>query len=135
MLVHRLLALAFIPNPENKPQIDHIDGNRSNNQLDNLRWCTGSENMCNPIAKQRMKVVNQRPHPEKYNPILCIKDGIVQKSYKSTKFAKEDGFNEASVYQACKGKMKTYKGLVWMYLSDYESLVHYIKELSTKPPK
>lgn len=134
-LVHRLLALTFIPNPENKPQIDHIDGNRSNNQLENLRWCTGSENMCNPIAKQHMKVVYKRPRPEKYNPILCIKDGIVQKSYKSTKFAKEDGFDEAGVYQACTGKRKTYNGLVWMYLADYESLVQYIKELTTKPPK
>lgn len=42
--VHRLLAEAFLPNPENKPCIDHIDGNRQNNALENLRWATYSEN-------------------------------------------------------------------------------------------
>lgn len=42
--VHRLLAEAFIPNPDNKPTIDHIDGNRTHNSLDNLRWATYSEN-------------------------------------------------------------------------------------------
>jgi len=43
-LVHRLLGLAFIPNPENKPFIDHIDRNRTNNNLNNLRWATMKEN-------------------------------------------------------------------------------------------
>jgi len=45
--INRLVALAFLENPENKPQVDHIDRNKQNNRLDNLRWATNSENTIN----------------------------------------------------------------------------------------
>jgi len=46
-LIHRLIAIHYIPNPENKPAVDHIDRNKQNNDLSNLRWATNSENQQN----------------------------------------------------------------------------------------
>lgn len=53
--VHQLVAKAFIPNPNNLPEIDHIDTNGLNNHVDNLRWVTHTQNMNNPTTKEHIK--------------------------------------------------------------------------------
>lgn len=59
--VHRLVAEAFIPNPDNKPCIDHINTIRTDNRIQNLRWVTQSENMRNPITIEKQKKARYKP--------------------------------------------------------------------------
>lgn len=60
--IHRIVANAFIPNEYNLPQVDHIDTNRSNNNVSNLKWCSPKENCNNPITKnrQRLRMIGER---------------------------------------------------------------------------
>ena len=61
-IVHRLIALTFIPNPENKPQVDHIDFNEQNNRVDNLRWVTSKENQIHS-GPRMIKMKQGQNHP------------------------------------------------------------------------
>jgi hypothetical protein len=62
--IHRLVAMAFIPNPENKREVNHIDGNKDNNHVSNLEWVTSSENMCHAYRTGLHPVMHGEAHPE-----------------------------------------------------------------------
>lgn len=67
--LHRIIAEAFIPNPDNKPTVDHIDGNRQNNAISNLRWATYSENNSrfgeNGVRSQKVKATHFKEERKK----------------------------------------------------------------------
>ena len=124
MLVHRIIATTFLPNNNNKPCIDHIDTNRTNNNINNLRWCTYSENMCNDITAEKMQNIYKNDTRPKYTrEVVALKNGKVIKIYPSIKSVEQDGHSSDNVFQVCKGFRHHHHKYEWMYLSDYETLV------------
>lgn len=102
-LVHRLIAMTFIPNPEHLPQVNHKDGNTSNNTVENLEWCTASQN-----SLHRNRVLKKWVgHPKK--PVICLETGTVYES--SHHAARALGITQGNIFAVCQGKWQTAGGL------------------------
>lgn len=114
--VHRLVALAFIPNPEKKREVNHIDGDHFNNVVSNLEWVTGSENCIHAYRTLGKKKYfgGENPFAKK---VIRIEDG---KIYESLKDATRDiGLKSHSSLSRClNGKQNTSRGFHWAYYEE-----------------
>lgn len=116
--VHRYVAKAFIPNPDNKPEVNHIDGNHFNNNASNLEWVTGSENCYHAYrVLGRQKYYGSDSKSAKR--IVRIEDGKVFGSLKDA--ARECGMkNHTHLSQVLHGKRHTTGGYHWRFAEEGE---------------
>lgn len=109
--VHRLVATAFIPNPENKPQVNHKDGKKNNNDIDNLEWVTQSENMLHSTHVLGNKTKNKIREISMYSL-----DGKYIRTFNSISSASQNMSVEGSLISDCaSGARKTGGGFIWSY--------------------
>lgn len=109
--IHRLVAEHFIPNEENKPQVDHISGDKNDNSVWNLRWATQLENMNNPNT-----TINRLNNPQVSHTVYQYSlDDELEAIFPSLHEAEREGFGRKEIKKCCEGKQKTHKGHKWSY--------------------
>lgn len=147
--IHRLVAKAFIPNPENKPNIDHINTVRTDNRVKNLRWCTQSENNCNKITMTKYRKKGEFAHSDETkkkigekskgrNVSLDTRIKLMNRAIPIIQFSKDGGLirhfrsareaadlfiaNRTHILDCCRGKRRTAGGYRWIYEKNYKGV-------------
>lgn len=105
--IHRIVATTFLPNPNNYKCVNHKNGNKTDNRVENLEWCNHTMNLIHAYRNG----LNRRE-----KPVECLLNGNIVKRYRSAAEAEEkDGFQCRLIVKCCKGERKHHGGYEWRY--------------------
>ena len=126
---HRLVAKAFLPNPNNLPEVNHIDENKENNRIDNLEWCTHEYNITYGTLQQRSADSRLK------DPILQYDiDGNLIATHANNRAVKElFGEDNGIIARCCGGYINSYLGYIWLYEKDANLIQERIAKCKQSP--
>lgn len=121
MMAHRAVALTFLENPDNLPQINHKNENRTDNRVDNLEWCTPSYNINygnrNKTVSEKLTRIKTETVGRKIMQISPETGDVVRVWDSTHQIERETGIPHSNIYACCTGRRKTRNGFLWKYAS------------------